>query len=229
MIQYSSINDAWGNKEMYKKNTINNIDGFTNIKQIDKFIQPKPVDVETFIQQVPQVQQVPQEQKVETFIQQVPQVQQVLQVPQEQKVETFIQQVPQVPQEQKVETYISQIPKVETFVVPHNEDFYGIPSTSTMRTSCGFAEHLKSCDHCRNSLSEYFDSGNSVSTINIFGLKINITKDVLKIIFVIIIVLIFIIVLSTINVSLKDTRTHMKYYMVPQVSNIPMHNVPFYH
>ena len=171
MIQYSSINDAWGNKEMYKKNTINNIDGFAN----KLFTNEPPKQIDTFIQQLP-------------------------------KVETFVSQ---------------QLPKVETF----ND----VLSTSTMSSPCSFAEHLKSCDHCRNSLLEYFDNGNSVSTINIFGLKINITKAVLKIIFVIIIVLIFIIILSTINISLKDTSSHMKYYIMPQVSNIPMNNIPFYH
>jgi hypothetical protein len=192
MIQYSSINDAWGNKEMYKKNTINNIDGFTNKlinnpKQIDTFIQPKPQEVEPFVNQPPK----------------------------EPKVETFVNQPPKEP---KVETFVSQIP------IQNYGHFNNTSITSTMRTSCSFAEHLKNCEHCRNSLSEYFESDNPVSTINIFGLKINITKDVLKIIFVIIIVLIFIIILSTINISLKDTRTNMKYYMVPN-----MHNIPFYH
>jgi hypothetical protein len=200
MIQYSSINDAWGNKEIYKKNTINNIDGFTNkplnnLKQINTFIQPKPQEVETFVQ-VP----VPQQPKVETFIP-------VL----EQKIEKILPVL-----EEKIQ---------------NNEHFYNIPATSTMRTSCGFAEHLKNCEYCRSSLSEYFDSdnSNSVSTINIFGLKINITKDVLKFIFVIIIIIIFIIILSTINVSLKETKMNMKYYIVPQGPNVAMHNFPFYH
>ena len=225
MIQYSSINDAWGNKEMYKKNTINNIDGFSNKqlinksidipKQIETFIQPKSQEVEPVI---PQQVVLPQ-QKVETFSQQ--------QVLLPQKVETFSQQQVLLPQ--KVETFVPQQPILHQYQHQHQEHFNNVQPITAMRTSCNFAEHLRNCEHCRNSLSEYFDNDNSISTINIFGLKIKITKDVLKIIFVIIIVLIFIIILSTINVSLKDSRTHMKYYMVPQVSNIPMNNIPFYH
>jgi hypothetical protein len=178
MIQYSSINDAWGNKEIYKKNTINNID---ISKQIDGF-----------------------KQKVETFVNPQP----------VQKVETFVNPQPV----QKVETFVNPQP-----IIPNNEHFV---STTTLPSTCNFAEHFKTCEHCRNSLSEYFENNNtsSLSIIDIFGLKINITKDVLRVIFVIIIVLIFIIILSTINVSLQDTKMHMKYYMMPQ-----MHNMPYYH
>jgi hypothetical protein len=197
MIQYSSINDAWGNKEMYKKNTINNI---------DTFIQQSPQKVETFTpQQLPQKVETPQQlpQKVETFTpQQLPQ-----------KVETFTPQ--QSPQ--KVETFTPQKS------IQHHEHFD--VSSSVMKT-CSFAEHLKSCEHCRNSLSEYFENDSPSLPIDIFGFKI--TKEILNIIFIIIIVLIFIIILSTINVSLNDTRTHMKYYMVPQMPNVSMRNIPFY-
>jgi hypothetical protein len=195
MIQYSSINDAWGNKEMYKKNNINNINDFIN-KPVIINEPPKPIDNQKQQETFAQVQQVPVS---ETII--------------KPHIETFIQ-APKVEQ---------QIPKPE---IKNTEHFYDISTSTKSISPCIVAEHLKNCEHCRNSLAEYFESDNNVSTINIFGLKINITKDVLKIIFVIIIVLIFVIILSTINVSLKDPRTNMKYYMVPQM---PINNMPFYH
>lgn len=183
MIQYSSINDAWGNKEIYKKNTLNNMDGFNNSKPVETFVSPK--------------------------------VTQELQKPQE------IQEH----EKPQVSNNIPQI--IET---SNKEHFEPMPLNNThlqnlpnlQNSSCSFAEHLKNCEHCRNSLTEYFDTDSAVAHINIFGLKINITKDVLKVIFVILIVLIFIIILSTINISLNDQKMHMKYYIVPQVP----HNFP---
>ncbi len=181
MIQYSSINDAWGNKEMYKKNTLNNIDNFSN-----KSIMNEPQKKE----QKEQLSQLPQE-----------------------PIETK----PAVDTNQILSNNNPVINKIK--LLNSSEHF----DTSTTRplSPCSFAEHFKTCEYCRNSFGEYFNNDNSIANIDIFGLHIKITKDVLKVIFVIIIVLIFIILLSTINISLKDTTTHMKYYMLPQTSNMP--------
>ena len=177
MIQYSSINDAWGNKEIYKKNTLNNFNGFNNSKSTDKIVSQKNTPIEK-----------PIEKLIEKPID-------ITNVPQ-----TIVQNV-----------------------VPNNiinkEHFE--PVTSTINSTCNFAEHLKNCEHCRNSLSEHFNNDSSMSTI--FG--INISKDILRIIFIILIVLIFIIILSTINISLNNPQMNMKYYMVPQIP----HNLPYYH
>jgi hypothetical protein len=159
MIQYSSINDAWGNKEIYKKT--NNIDNFINNK-VESFTQPQVVN----------------------------------------KVETFTQ---------------PQVVNTPEIVNNHSEHFNNPAQTNY----CSFSEHLKNCEHCKNSLTEYFTNDGTISNINLFGLNINITKDVLKIIFIILIILIFIILLSMINISLKDFKSQMKYYMVP--------NMPYYH
>ena len=192
MIQYSSINDAWGNKEIYKKNMLNNIDGFNNSKSVEKGVSPK----------VAQETQDIQETKV-----------------------TQEYQVPQniVPQNNVPQNNVPQNIVPQNIEPSNKEHFEPMPINN--KNSCNIAEHLKNCEHCRNSLTEYFENDNSISQINILGLKINITKDVLRIIFVILIVLIFIIILSTINISLNDTRMNMKYYMIPQIP----HNLPYYH
>ena len=169
MIQYSSINDAWVNKETYKKNTLNNFEGF-NSKQAEKFVS----------QQNNHIDNKPINKPINT------------------------------PIDNHINNHNNIINK---------EHFEPSPINST----CSFAEHLKTCEYCRNSLTEYFENDSSISTIDIFGLKINITKDVLKIIFIILIVLIFIIILSTLNISLNNPNMNMKYYMIPHIP----HNLPY--
>jgi hypothetical protein len=147
MIQYSTINDAWGNKQIYRKNTIDN---FTN-KQITKN--------------------------------------------EESVAETVAEPVVQ-----------NAVPAAQPILIekPYKEHFNN--------NSCSYTEHLKNCEHCRNQLREYFDNS---APIKIYG--IHITKDMLKIIFIILIILIFIILLSMINISFNDA--HTKYIMVPSFNN----------
>lgn len=181
MIQYSSINDAWGNKEIYKKNALNNFEGFNNSKPVEKFVSQKNTPVNDI------------------------HIAPIIEKP------IIVQNIAQN-KEHFEPAPINPAADTATYINNYTSK------------SCSFAEHLKNCEHCRNSLTEYFENDSSVSTINIFGLKINITKDVLKVIFIILIVLIFIIILSTINFSLNNSRMNMKYYMVPQVP----HNLPYY-
>ena len=162
MIQYSSINDAWGNKETYKKNALNNLEGF-NSKPLEKFVSEKTQQESNNIAPIEKP---------------------------------------------------SIIPNITPNNIINKEHFEPI----LINSKCSFAEHLKTCKYCKNSLTEHYENDNNTQ-INIFGFKINITKDVLKVIFILLIVLIFIIILSTINISLNYPKTDMKYYMVPQVSN----------
>ena len=132
MINYSSINDAWGNKEIYRKNESQNIEHINN-------------------------------------------------------------------QPQKCENK-----KIEHFDV-------------TQPKQCVLMNHIKECNECRMKMAEMFtntDTSNTCKkTINILGLKINITNDVLKVLFLIIIIAIFILLLSIINLSFSKTQT--KYVVLP--------------
>lgn len=136
MINYSSINDAWGNKEkeIYKKNESQNIETLNN-------------------------------------------------------------------QPQRCENK-----KIENFEV------------TTQPKPCALMNHIKECSECRMKMAEMFtntDNSNTCKkTINILGLKINITNDVLKVLFLIIIIAIFILLLSIINLSFAKTQT--KYVVLPR-------------
>ena len=148
MIQYSNINDAWGNKDIFKKNTLNNFNKpiKSNLDVIASTVEQKPVEIS-----------------------------------------------PPAPTP-------SPSPAVQDkLLAPVNTEHF--QTTSTMN-SCSFAEHLKNCEHCRNSLTEYFEAEtNNIAKIDIFGIKMSISKDILKIIFIVIIILIFILILSMVNIS----------------------------
>lgn len=139
MINYSSINDAWGYKEIYKKNTLDNILNQSNEK--------------------PKIQQV-------------------------------------------IEPIESPIIKKEHF-------------NDMIKTDCALMEHIKTCETCKNKLAELFGNSDNSSgpELNIFGLKLHITKDVLKLIFILLIILIFIILLSIINFPFKNSE--LKYLVIP--------------
>ncbi len=97
--------------------------------------------------------------------------------------------------------------------------------------NCAFMEHLQNCPFCmaklKNTFTENFTSSiredfiettssvidKPISTINLFGLEINITKDVLKVLFIIILIIIFILLLRMVNVSFKNTNN--KYLNMP--------------
>jgi hypothetical protein len=198
MIQYSSINDAWGNKEIYKKKDLNNIENLINKKLVN----------ESFENKHQQISIVHEPKSIEN---------------QPKPIENQPKPIENQPKpiENQPKPIENQVKPIENQPKPIEHFKYDLD-----KSSCSFAEHLKTCEYCKNSLAEYFtnDNNNPISTINLFGLKINITKDVLKIIFVIIIIIIFVILLSIINISLKNPKTMMKYYMVPNMPN--MHNMP---
>ncbi len=138
MINYSSINDAWGYKEIYKKNTLDNIENQSNKKQ------------------------------------------------------NIVENNTNNTNPQKTEHFNEMI-----------------------KTDCALMEHIKSCETCKNKLAKIFENFDNSSgpEINILGLKLHITKDVLKLIFILLIILIFIILLSIINFPFKNSE--LKYLVVP--------------
>ena len=167
MIQYSNINDAWGNKEIFKKNLLNNSNDFT--KPVAPIVTPNAVEIEP-----------------KTLAP---------------AVLTTNQPTPKFtpPYENNVLT-----------ATPNKESFHA--------KSCSFAEHLKECQECRNSMYEHFKNTNS-AVVNLLGYELYISKDFLKILFIIIIIAIFILLLSFINVPIPDNLnvnpTNIKYIIPP--------------
>ena len=80
------------------------------------------------------------------------------------------------------------------------------------QNNCKFMEHLQNCPFCKNK-ERFVTEEKPISTINIFGFEINITKDVLKILFVIILFVIFILLLRLVNVSFNQSQN--KYLNLP--------------
>ena len=198
MIQYSSINDAWGYKDTYKKNSLNNIENFANKNTIN-------VELITNNTNHP--------------------------VPHN---DTHNDTHP-IHHNDNNDTHNNTHNNTHNDThnihpISHHEHFM---NPIINNNSCSFAEHFKTCDHCKDSFIEYFNNNNYnnnnnnnnkiIKTINLLGLEINITKDVLKVIFILIIILIFVLLLSTVNISFKNKQfTQMKYYTMPQ-------NMPYYH
>ena len=86
------------------------------------------------------------------------------------------------------------------------------------QNNCAFMEHLQNCPFCMGKMKEHFADPTStgalgvymeqpISSINLFGFEINITKDVLKVLFIIILIVIFILLLRMVNVSFKKENT----------------------
>jgi hypothetical protein len=204
MIQYSSINDAWGNKETYKKYNKGETFQNTTLKK-ESFQNNNLVDHHTNIKEVNEPVNKPVDKPVS----------QPIQVINEPINETLVQ-----PVNQPINKVVS-----EPFTNNHHqqnmhhkfiERFY-----QNENRPCNIIEHLKNCPECVEKMRELFTNNNDednyiYSKINIFGLKINITKDVLKIVFILLIVLIFIVFLSIINVPLIGNNSSSKYYLVPQ-------------
>ncbi len=197
MIQYSNINDAWGNKEIFKKNILNN-----NLDIIGKpvaQISPKN-DIP-----IKDVLLAPVENN------NIPQVEKNIVVP--------ITAPPNEPMvnniEMKTNTQVKKIPQLNIPISNQavNKEHFD---------SCSYAEHFKVCKACRDSLIEHFVNRNNAN-INIFGYKYSVSKDILKVIFILIIVAIFIILLSLVNIPIKDdlnikvNPTQLKYLMMNQM------------
>lgn len=186
MIHYSSIKDAWGKKDMFKNNSQNA--KFTNIYNPSTNCQAQITNPET--------------------------TKNIAINP----TETFSQK--------EDIKYDVQTP---TKLVSQNEHF--------TQNNCAFMEHLQNCPFCAaklknsivnssketfiSSFAEHFTDPTTtsqqvdtpISTINLFGFEINITKDVLKVLFIIILIVIFILLLRMVNVTFK--KTNNKYLTMP--------------
>ena len=102
-------------------------------------------------------------------------------------------------------------------VAHHIEQPVAQPIEQFTQNNCAFIEHLQNCPFCMGKMKEHFAETSSstsnapleqpISIINLFGFKINITKDVLRILFVIILIVIFILLLRMVNVSFKKDNT----------------------
>jgi hypothetical protein len=142
MIHYSSINDAWGNKEIYKNNK-------EHFSQNDN----KPV------------------------------------VP----INTPIQPINNENNVRKIE----------------NEHFSPTTPTTTGTGNCTMIEHMENCPECKKKLSEMFKNSDNNREIKICGFTINLTKDVLKIILIILLILITVNLLSLINTLFPDKPMYL--------------------
>jgi hypothetical protein len=150
MIHYSSINDAWGNKEIYK----NNKEDFSQNNN-------KPsVTINTNSQPI------------------------------------------------KNENNVKKI---------ENEHFSPTTTTTMGTDHCMMAEHMKNCPECKKKLSEMFTNSDNNREIKICGFTINLTKDVLKIIFIILLILISVNLFSLINILFPEKPMYL--YPTPAAMN----------
>lgn len=195
MIHYASIQDAWGKKEMFKNNNINiPPEKFTN-----KCVAEQEVKLNKIAQPPPQPSQYLSNEK---FTQNI-----------NNQIKNQVKEQMQFFQQQIHNQVQQELGREKKSLNEHfNEN------------KCGFMEHLQNCPQCMNKLKEsikeslyenFADASTSatndkpISTINLFGLEINITKDVLKVLFIIILAIIFILLLRMVNVSFKKPNDDM--------------------
>jgi hypothetical protein len=183
MIQYSNINDAWGNKEIFKKNILNNN---SNIGNPVAIISPKEAESVQDILLAPV--------NIINNNNNTPKVEQNIIVPITANVP--LSNTP-IKNEKKENNINNPVPIIADIPIISNQ-----PIKDNF-SSCTFAEHLNNCKACRNTIIERFASSSSAH-VNILGLEFDISKDILKVIFIIIIVTIFILLLSLVNIPMKD-------------------------
>jgi hypothetical protein len=221
MIQYSNINDAWGNKEIFKKNILNNN---SDIGKPVARISPKEAESIQDVLLAPVINN--------NNINNIPKVEQNIVVPITAPINVPVTAPINVPinvpftapitapfnvpfnvplsntpiKNEKQENnnnnininnpvpIISDVPILSNQPIINNKEHF---------SSCSYAEHLNNCAACRNAIIEKFSSKSS-ACVNLFGMGFNISKDVLQVIFIILIVAIFILLLSLVNIPMKD-------------------------
>ena len=127
MIHYASLQDAWGNKETFKKSTPKQ-----SLPQVENFTNGCAIAPIVYTPEIPTI-----------------------------------------------------IPTPAPTPTPQPEQF------TEHFGSCNMVDHFTNCAQCRMRMAEMFANNNNnnvISTINIFGCNINITHDVVKVLFIIIIV-----------------------------------------
>ncbi len=207
MIQYSNINDAWGNKEIFKKNILNNN---SNVGNPVAKISPKEAESVKDILLAPVVNN------------NIPKVEQNIEVP------ITANNIPlsntQVKKENNIVNPLpTDIPILSDIPVLSNKPIINNINKEHF-SSCTFAEHLNNCETCRNTILEQF-APKSSAHVNLLGLEFDISKDLLKVIFIILIIAIFILLLSLVNIPMKDDlnvqiqkAAQLKYLMMNQMN-----------
>lgn len=208
MIQYSNINDAWGNKEIFKKNILNN---YLDIGKPVAKISPKEAESVQDILLAP------------VNNNNIPKVEQNIVVPITAPLNVPLSNTP-VNNKKMEQNITNPVPIITDIPILSNKPIINNIINNEHFTSCSYAEHLNNCEACRNALIEQFSSKSS-ACINLFGMGFNISKDVLQIIFIILIVIIFVILLSLVNIPMKDDlnvqlqkAAQLKYLMMNQMN-----------
>lgn len=158
MINYSSINDAWGKKDIYK----NNNKKINSANNDSKSNQPLSEQVKP---QVPVKVQVPE-------------------------------QVPAKALDIKKDIFIEN---------PFFENF----------SSCNFMEHIKNCSECKEKFKNFSQEmfGQTNQTITLPGCNIKISKDTLKVVFILIIICIILLFISIITENKTCPSPYYNKYM----------------
>ncbi len=190
MIQYSNINDAWGNKEIFKKNILNN---YLDIGKPVAKISPKEAESVQDVLLAP------------VNNNNIPKVEQNIVVPINAPINVPLSNTPinNINNQKMEQTIINPVPIISDMPILSNKPIINNINNKEHFSSCSYAEHLNNCEECRNILIEKFSSKSS-ACINLFGMGFNISKDALQVIFIILIIAIFIILLSLVNIPMKD-------------------------
>lgn len=203
MIQYSNINDAWGNKEIFKKNILNNN---SDIGKPVARISPKEAESIQDVLLAPVINN----------NNNIPKVEQNIVVPITAPITVPINVPITAPINVPINAPLSNTPIKNEKQDNNNINNNPVPIISDVPilsnqpiinkehfSSCSYAEHLNNCEACRNAIIEKFSSKSS-TCVNLFGMGFNISKDALQVIFIILIVAIFILLLSLVNIPMKD-------------------------
>jgi hypothetical protein len=215
MIQYSNINDAWGNKEIFKKNILNN-----NLDSIGKPVAQISPKNDISVQDILLA-------PVET--KNVAQVDKDIVVPiTAPNASAPISNTPVNNPSRSTDNFpINPVPKnIIDIPILSNQPINNINNKEHF-SSCSLSEHLNNCESCRNTIAEHFKNNNK-SHINILGLEFDISKDILKVIFIILIVIIFIILLSLVNIPMKDDLNNLG-LKPAQIKYLLMNQIQPYH
>ena len=177
MIQYSSLNDAWGNsnKEIYKKIINNDIPDAENTNSITT---PRIDDSNT---------------------------------PSATNSVNNTEAEPSIYNLNQPRNNVFSIVKKNGNVINNEE----LTNTSNDKKHCmetnDMIHHLTVCKECRDKLKLLLENDNNIK-INLNGIKLNVNRNILKIIFVLLIFLILLIIISMCNKKLNNNTN--KYYSV---------------
>ena len=182
MIQYSSLNDAWGNsnKEIYKKIINTEISDKTeSSNSISPTILPTESSIYNLNQKKNNTFTIVKKQNVEEFA----------------NMDTQIEYTDEDEMEEPIDILLNTNSQESNEIVEIHE--------------CNAINHIMICEECRHKLRNILDNDNKIN-INLNGRKININKNILKIIFILLILLILLILISMCKTNNNTAKN--KYY-----------------